>query len=138
MEHIEQLGDRIANRIFSLTQDVEILSAQINDLRSIMFRAAELLRDTEDKEKFTEIISMLELPNRVCDGGGCNHARELERQIDQRDEQIRQLEAQIFSYETVIMNVTQQLGVSPTGEDYPDSGCCPRVIPKLDEDQSTQ
>jgi hypothetical protein len=137
MEHIEQLGDRIANRIFALNQDVEMLSAQINDLRATMFRAADQLRKSEHAADLQDVISQLELPDRSCDGQGCAHAQQLEARIDQRDEHIRQLEAQIFAYETVIMTVTQQLGVSPTGEDYPDSGCCPRVIPNTDEDQST-
>jgi len=137
MEHIEQLGDRIANKIFALNQDIEILSAQINDMRATMFRVADQLRQSPHAGELQQVIAQLELPDRACDGGGCAHARQLEAQVDQRDEQIRQLEAQIFAYETVVMTVTQQLGVSPTGEDYPDSGCCPRVIPNLDEDQST-
>jgi len=137
MEHIEQLGDRIANRIFELNQDVEILSSQINDMRATMFRIADQLRQSPHAAELQDAIAQLELPDRACDGGGCAHAKHLESQVDQRDEHIRKLESQIFAYETVIMTVTQQLGVSPTGEDYPDSGCCPRVIPNLDEDQST-
>jgi len=137
MEHIEQLGDRIANRIFALNQDVKILSQQINDLRATMFQVAASLRESDWSEQLQEQIQQLELPDRVCDGGGCAHAKQLEFQVDQRDDQIRQLEAQIFAYETVVMGVTQQLGVSPTGEDYPDSGCCPQVIPNTDENKST-
>lgn len=130
MQHIEQMGDRIANRIFALSQDVEILSAQINDLRDTMFRAAQQLRELPNPDQFQHVISELELPGRTCAGQGCAHARQLESQIEQ-------LNAQVFAYETIMMNVTQQLGVSPTGEDYPDAGCCPRVTPNLDEDQST-
>lgn len=130
---IFELGNKLSNRVASLQNDIEARSQQVNDLRSIMFQAATALREL-DKDAHAAVISMLELPDRSCDGGGCSHASTLERRIDEQDEQIRTLEAQLYEYESIAMTLANQMGVNPfDSEDYKDSGCCPRVIPNLDE-----
>ena len=130
---IFELGNRLSNRVAGLQTDIEDKSQQINDLRAIMFRAAASLREL-DKDAHAQVIAMLELPERTCDGGGCAHASTLERRIDEQEEQIRNLEAQIYEYESVVMTLSNQMGVDPFGqEEYPESGCCPRIIPNLDE-----
>jgi chromosome segregation ATPase len=130
---ILELGNKLSNRIESLQTDIETRSQQVNDLRSIMFQAAAALREV-DAEKHAAVITMLELPDRNCDGSGCSYARLLEVQLNEQEQQLQNLETRIFEYETITMNLSNQMGVNPFDEeDYKDSGCCPRIVPNLDE-----
>jgi len=133
---IFELGNKLSNRVASLQGDIEARSQQVNDLRSVMFSAATALR-LLDAEKHAAVIAMLELPNHNCDGSGCNHAQLLERRIDEQQEQIRTLESQIYEYETIAFTLANQMGVNPFDDnDYQDSGCCPRIVPNLDDSTS--
>jgi hypothetical protein len=115
------LGDRISNRIQSLQKSVEYHAQTANDLRSIMFNVATKLR-LKDPETFKEEIAALELPATGCDGTGCLTAIALK-------DQINQLEQKLFEHESVIFNLTSQLGINPFNDDDNDSPCCPRIIP---------
>lgn len=134
---ILDLANKLSNRVDSLQQDLDSSAQQINNLRAIMFRAAAVLREL-DKEKNADIVSMLELPLNNCDGTGCAHASYLENRIDEQQKLIQALEAQVYDYEYAMMTLANQMGVNPlSDDDYSDSGCCPRVIPNLDDNTST-
>lgn len=101
-----KLGDVLANRVHSLKQQIEQQAQTINDLRSIMFKAATDLR-VSDPERFKDVINALELPTgHGCQGQGCAYAFRLHHQINE-------LERRVYEYETMAYLLSSQLGVDP-------------------------
>lgn len=119
------LGDALSNRVEGLKSHIEKQAQTINDLRSIMFKAATELR-VADAERFRSLIETLELPaGNGCNGQGCAYAFALH-------DRVNELERQVYEQETLIYLLSGQLGVDPANPSeqdasgaYPD--CCPRV-----------
>ena len=117
------LSDALANRVQALKDHIEAQAQQINDLRSIMFKAATDLR-VADPEKFKGTIAALELPSgNGCNGQGCAYAFGLH-------DRINELERQVYEYETLAYLLSSQLGVDPANPADPDVSddfdCCGR------------